>query len=330
MSIITKVFSELTELNQFANQKLYQSFPIEAIISDCPDYHIAVEDNGEITARCSIWYNNTVQGEHDEKVGTLGHFEATDGMSAKAVIEKACEILKRENCVVVLGPMNQNTWKKYRFVTSMNDYPPFLLEPTNPIEYPQYFIDNGFKNYATYYSTLESPIQYDEEKCSRLLKRLSEENINIKIFDLTQFDEQLDIIYDLSLQCFQNNLLYTPLEKESFKQQYLAYKSYLIPELIFLAFENEKPIGFFFTIPNYNQKAYQDKIDTIIFKTIGVLPEYRQKRIGSAFFELARKKALELGFESSINALMYQENVSMNFSPNAQVIRTYNLYRKEL
>lgn len=233
MQTIIKEYSVFQSLVPFMDHKLYQDFSLQALMADCPDYHIVIVENEPI-AYCSVWYSNTVSGKNGEKIGAIGHFEAINEVGAKAVIEQACVLLKKHGCVAVVGPMNQNTWKKYRFVTESNGLPPFLLEPHNKMEYPNYFIGSDFYEYATYYSTIENPIMFHEEKCNTALSALKQEDIYIETFDMNRFDEQLDLIYELSLACFERNLFYTPLDKESFRQQYLVYKNYLIPELIFL------------------------------------------------------------------------------------------------
>lgn len=324
-----KIFSNIQDIEPYMTQKLYQGTSLSSLQADCPDYHIVVEQN-EVVARCSVWYHNTIKGNNGESIGVIGHFEALYEAGADAVLKQACQLLKEQGCCAIIGPMNQNTWKKYRFVTASNGAPPFMLEPQNPPEYPHYFKQAGFFEYATYLSAIEKKFDEQPQKCDEILLSLQQNDIRIETLDMARFDEQLEMIYELSLDCFQQNLFYTPLEKESFLQQYLSIKNYLIPELIFFAFHKEKPIGFFFAIPDYNQKAYQENVDTVLFKTIGVLPEYRQNKIGSAFIELAKTKAKQLGFQKVIYALIYSENVSQKLTSEATSFRTYTLFRKEI
>lgn len=330
MQIIIKNHSELQELSEYMTQPLYQNTSITALLADKPDCHLLIKEAAYITAHCSLWYSEPFIENRNKKMGIIGHFEATSQTNAHLILKQACSLLRQHGCSAVIGPMNGNTWRKYRFVTQTNGNPPFLMEPQNPTEYPEYFRSFGFSNYASYYSTLETPIEYDENACNATLAKLKQDGIYLETLDMNHFEQQLDIIYELSLVCFKDNLFYTPLEKEDFYQQYLSFKDYILPQLVFFAYQDDKPIGFFFGIPDYNQKAHQKKIDTVLLKTIGVLPQYRQKRLGGLMISLAKQNAIQLGFQNAIYALMYQDNASRKFGQHVSPLRTYSLFYKEL
>lgn len=326
MDIIVKQTAQIADLAALMGSGVYAETKIESLCADSPDFHVVAVENNLPAACCSVWHSETV----GENLAAIGFFRANGEKAARAVLEKAEELLKAEKVLAILAPLNKNTWKSYRFVTKTDGRPPFLLEPQNPPEYPEFLRSCGFAEHEEYYSALEEPILLDEKKLSGTLSSLADKGIKIRRLEMESFEKELDIIYSLSLVCFKDNLYYTPLERESFAAQYTAYKKYIVPKLVFFAFDGEKPVGFLFTIPDYNRLSYGESADTLILKTIGVLPEYRGLGLGGALINLARKEGIRLGMKRAIHALMYSENISRKFNPSAGIFRTYTLFRKEL
>lgn len=61
---------------------------------------------------------------------------ATLGMMGEGLSDRGFD-----NLVV---PMNGNTWRRHRFVIESDGRKPFLLEPRNPVEHPQWWRQAGF------------------------------------------------------------------------------------------------------------------------------------------------------------------------------------------
>jgi len=328
LKVLTK--DNINEIQKYIDQKIYSNFSAEGFIGSQADFHIIYESNETILARCSVWFTHAPKGEDNSKIGTIGHFEALNQDAAQAVLEKSCQVLLQNGCTSAVGPMDGNTWRRYRFVTYSDGSAPFLLEPQNPAEYPAWFKESGFEETSQYFSK-RSELPKSFEECDKLISDLENQNITIRNIDMSKLDSELDIIYDISAIAFSNNLYYTELDKENFKKQYYAYKDYLVSELILLAFNDDKPIGFVFLIPDYNEMKTKGKVETIIAKTIAVLPEYRRIKLGSAMLKEAYRNSVDLGFKDVIVALVYDENVSANLiDKEFDYNRKYTLYIKNL
>lgn len=322
--------NNISEIEKYLEQEIYKDFSTLVFTSTQADFHIIYEENGKIFARCSVWFSNAPKGKNGEKIGTIGHFEALNQEFANAVLEKACEVLRENACISAVGPMDGNTWRRYRFVTYSDGSTPFLLEPYNCLEYPVWFEDFGFRPEAQYFSK-RSKIKGDFGDNSKRILELEKKDITIKPLDMQNLDAQLDIIYEISAVSFSNNLYYTKLDRESFKKQYYAYKDYLIANLILIAFDKDTPIGFVFLIPDYNEMKTKSKVETVIAKTIAVLPQYRQIGLGNAMLNLAYSNCTNLGFKDAIVALVYSDNVSAKLiDKDFDYNRKYTLYIKDL
>lgn len=150
--------------------------------------------------------------------------------------------------------------------------------------------------------------------------------LEIKTIKLTQLEEALDKIYEISIQSFKSNLFYKPIEREAFKAMYRGYQQFLVEELVLIAEKAGRPVGFIFAVPNYFDQTRR----SVIIKTIAVLPEYQQEGIGKKLYQEITNKALNLGFTEFITALIYKGNHSQKLCESAKMMREYTLFRKEL
>lgn len=102
------------------------------------DAHTLVIRKGEIVARCSLWWSEPppLAGQGP---GIIGHFAALNALDAGELLDAACLELARHGCTVAVGPMDGNTWRRYRLLTGRGPERPFFLEPDNPDEWPAFF-----------------------------------------------------------------------------------------------------------------------------------------------------------------------------------------------
>ena len=92
--------------------------------------------------------------KNDLPIGLIGFFEAQKNFRATdLLIEDAVVWLKDQGCTQIIGPMNGDTWHKYRFNVGPWKEHPFLLEPYNEPYYPELWERAGFEVLENYYSS---------------------------------------------------------------------------------------------------------------------------------------------------------------------------------
>lgn len=321
---------DIEQLSDFKDKAIYQGFMISNINHHEPDMHLLVLNDNQPAARASIWWRNTPELE-GKNVGTIGHFSAVDKSSAKYLLDSCCEVLKRQGVNTVIGPMNGSTWRSYRFITERGSEPGFFLEPDNPDEYPGYFVEAGFYPIEQYESAVCYDLSVKDERLAKAEERIKEEGIGIRKLDIEKFEDELNIIYQISLEGFKDNVLYTPMGKEDFIKQYLPLRDIIIPDLVLIAEDKDKtPIGFMFALPDINQLKRGQKIDTVILKTIAVLPERRSVGIGSLLLGRVVETASKMNYKKAVFALIHRANNSRNIAVHyGRTMRTYTLYAKK-
>lgn len=288
----------------------------------------AIVDDG--TAEALLWWTQT-PALPGEKIGAVGGFQASGAAAAAAVLGRAVDRLRAEKCSLAIGPMDGNTWRRYRFVTDAGTEPPFLLEPTNPPEWPGWWCAAGFAPLAEYYSAATRDLATRDERLAGVATRMAAAGVAIRSLDATRFEEELARIYDVSVISFQENYLYTPLPREEFVGQYRAVRAQVRPELVLLAEQAGRPVGYVFAIPDLARAQRGEPATTMIVKTLAVVPGRANAGLGALLLDTVHQAALRLGFTRAIHALMHETNRSRNLSAHfAQMIRRYTLFARRL
>jgi GNAT superfamily N-acetyltransferase len=297
----------------------------ENFTAHAADEHLALE-NAE--ARCSLWWKE-VPEVSGQRLGCIGHFSASDTESGTVILHAAMDVLKTHSCTMAVGPMNGNTWRSYRLVTDPGTEPPFFMEPENPAFWPDIFLASGFSSLAEYSSSMVRDLDRSDSRFSRALERLTQQGIHIR--NLENFEEDLRKIYEVSVIGFTKNFLYTPLPEKAFLAQYLPYREKIRPEFVFLAEQGGKPVGYLFAIPDYAEALRGERMETLIGKTLAILPGRPFAGLGVVLVELLHRRARDAGYSQVIHALQNESNQVRNLSSAfGDIIRKYSLFSRTL
>lgn len=295
------------------------------------DQHFAVLDNKQqIRARCSIWWRDSAR-VNGTPTGTIGHYAATDEAFGATALEFACRELRNRGCELAVGPMDGNTWRRYRFVTERGTCKPFFLEPDNPDEYPIHFKRHGFSTLANYVSEINPAMVSRQPELGDLRRKMESLKIEIGSIDPADPASDLDGIYDVVSESFKDAFMYTPLARDSYRQMYAPLLGQVDPKLLLVAKQEGEVVGFIFSPPDVLQRSYQEQVDAIVIKTIAILPRSELSGLGRVLIVDLLKNALEMGFTTAISALMHTDNRSQKISSDcAGPMRRYSLFAREL
>ena len=305
-------------------------FDANVFASHRPDAHWVVVEEGVLKARCSLWWHHAPPIPSG-KAGLIVHFAAADDESAATLLECACRQLAEQGCTFAIGPMDQNTWRDYRFVVDEGDRPRFFLEPVTEPQWRQQLRRDGFAEIAWYCSALVEDLTVRCPRLSRVRERMDAIGIRIRTLDRNQLDSELKQIFAIVQLAFQDNPFYVPVSEADFLEMYRPLGHAIPTELILLAEHDEKVIGFIFAVPDLLQAKRELPIDTVVVKTFGVLPGRAHAGVGQVLLEEVHQRAANAGFRNAIHALV-REAAHMNRIVDRYGIsfRRYALFGKEL
>lgn len=303
----------------------------DEVVRHAPDVSLVVRDGARLAARCSLWWGDTppLPGQ---RLGVIGHFGAREEGAARALLDEGCRRLQQAGCTMAVGPMDGNTWRRYRLVVDPMTEPAFFMEPTNPAMWPSYFADAGFTVMERYTSGLNSDLSVRDPRAGELEERFRDRRVLLRQVNRDDFANELRRIYAVAEVSFRGNVLYTPLPEAEFAEQYAAVRPLVVPELVLLAEHEGRPVGFVFCLPDLLEKRRTGVARTAIIKTLSSLPEReRYGGLGSLMTDHVHRRAHDLGLTRVIHALMHETNQSRKISDRTGVtMRRYALYAREL
>lgn len=233
----------------------------------------------------------------------------------------------RAGASYITGPIEGNTWQRYRTVIASSGAPAFMLEPHNKNwkDYVSSGIEAGFNITATYASSVcDLSASLSEPDFSKFSK------LTFKPFDMAAFDQQLMEIYQLSCQSFVKNYLYSAISEEQFLALYAPLKPFLAkyPELTELVYDDGQLVGLCLVLAD----CLDNSGKTAILKTLMRQGGNAYKGLGLALVQRAILRSQKAGFAQLILALYKEDGMSAYIANlvNATVIRRYGLLSKSL
>lgn len=308
-------------------------------VADADAHWLAFGGDGAPVARCSLWWRNTPAPpagvvNEQERLGLIGHYAAAGASAGVALLEHACRELATQHCTLAVGPLDGNTFRHYRLLTERTvdgrARLPFFLEPDNPDDWPAHFTVSGFAPLAHYFSAL-AELAPGDPRTGALAEQVAAHGVRIRPVEIGQFEAELQRIFRVATESFAGNFLYTPISAAEFSAQYEPVRPLVEPRLVLIAEQNATPVGFLFALPDLAQAQRGEPIDTVIIKTVGVVPALGGIGLGGLLVAQVQEQAFQLGYRYAIHALMFEDNLSRKISARyAHPMRRYALFARPL
>ena len=326
-------------LEKYVKENDISQNEIAGIQIERPSEIIVFQDEAEkMAGNLNLWHNRpNYNGKKTSYIGNIMIFEKYRKEEfEKEIFDTLFEEIRKNEIEVIIGPLNGTTWNTYRYVTKTGNRKPFLMEPWNESYYVELFQKIGFKPLANYISTImENMNPVKRENLSKKIEKIKKLNyykdIKVKSSENEDIIPMLNKVYDLTIQAFKNNFLYSELEREIFIKMYMKYEDKIEKKFFKTLYLKDELIGYVFGIPDYAELEYKRNIETMILKTIAVSPKYNGKGMGYILIDELVKEAEKSGYKNVIYALMYEKNISKNIGLLlGDELRRYTLFIKEL
>ena len=264
-------------------------------------YFIKVYNNADLIAHVGLILDERFKNGE----AIFGFFECVND---KSVFDNLWQTLtkleKEKNINCIKGPINATTWHQYRItVPSQSNYPLFTSEPLNENYYYEFLKDKAPSECIFYYSGLRKKFDAILQATKPDFLKTTKEGLKIKINNAIRIDD-LGEILALSNNIFKNNWGFVSFNEEEFIDLYSESKLDKFIQSVYLAYFNSELIGFCSLIK---------KEQTLIIKTIGIVPEFQSKGIGNAIIHKVHRDAINSGIDNIIYALIYNENKVKHF-----------------
>lgn len=224
-------------------------------------YKFLIYEKNKVVGRFAI----TIYPNDD--TAYIGFFECiNDNEVAKFIFDTATKFAKENNYKRIVGPVDASFWLKYRLKINMFDKAPYTGEPYNKDYYYNMFLDNNYKVIEHYTSSIYENVDnnYENEFYSNRYNSFIEKEYKIESPNMDEFERILKELYSLLTKLYSDFPIYKHLSEEDFINIFKKYKKIMNPEMIKLAYYNNKMVGFYISIPNYNNLVYNVNIINLI------------------------------------------------------------------
>ncbi len=295
------------------------------------------DEHGEAVGRIAAFYNRDQAAEEEQPTGGCGFFECIDSQEAADMLfDAARDWLASKGMEAMDGPINfgnRDEW--WGCLVEGFELQPLYTNPYNPRYYKDLFENYGFKNYFnqfTYQRNLKAG-EFNKTVYDRV-RRLEETPgyrfAHIRKSDLEQVADDFRLIYNKAWASFPG---VRPMTREGAQALMRNMKPIIDEKLIYFAYFNDEPVGFFIMVPDLNRVIgrfhgkfhiinklrlmamlrFTRKADRVFAIIFGVTPEFHGRGIESGImyeFEQAVQrgeihyKTLELAWMGDFNPVM--------------------------
>lgn len=303
-------------------------------------------DGQRVVARVVARVSPVLTDKHDAPLGMLGFFEAFEAPDeVMQLLSAGIAWLNDQGASTIVGPIDGDTWHRYRFNVGPFDQPPFLMEPYNKPYYGELWQQAGFQVLEEYYSKVVDA-QAAAAPMSKIHQRVLSRGYRLRPISMDRFEAEMGIIYELSTDIFAANFLYEEISLNDFLDLYRPARALIDPELVLIAeLPTGEPVGFVFALVDYHLavKAMRGgkgllaklrfllsrrKAKAVNVKSLGVKSEYRRSGLAAAMMCECYHTILRKGFAQANLCLIREGNPSGQLDGGVgTVTRRYTFYQ---
>lgn len=295
----------------------------QAPTATLPDATLEQLGDGPSAARCALWWSAT-PSHRGRRTGFVGGITSSNDDALALLLVRAARRLRDAGCELAAGPVDGDTWHRYRLVTASDDTPPFALEPYSPPAAVAPWLRTGFTPLETYASYRDDALGARDPRVPVLAARLRAAGVMVRPLDLARFDDELAQVHALALRGFAAAPLFAPIGFDAFAALYRPLAPLLDPRLCLVAECDGRIVGVLFGLRDARAPR------TVVLKTVVRDVHRRFAGLGFVLTDAARAAAHALGATRAISALQHDGTAARALAPHALPFRRYAVLAKEL
>lgn len=213
-------------------------------------------DKNELIGRVAAFINPKTAYSENQPTGGIGFFESLNDQSiANFIIDTGKNWLESEGMEAMDGPVNLGERNQFWGCLTENFTDPNSYAMNyNPPYYPNLFESYGFKTYFYQYLYKRPVVLAVQDVFVRKVDRLREvSNIRVSTVvgkSLTQVAEDFRTVYNAAWGGHDH---FKPLTSDAAQKIMNSLKPIIDKRIVFFAYQNDDPIGFFVNIPELNE-----------------------------------------------------------------------------
>jgi len=308
------------------------------------EFFLARRD-GKPAGRIAAIHDRIWEQTHHEKAAYWGWFEVVDDPAvAKALFDAAFDWARKRGCTRIIGPMTPNANDFIGTQIEGFEGSPVMMMPYNPSYYDRLIQGYGSRKWKDLVAWMMDNPEIPE-RIAKIMPRVEKKGgFTIRTFNMKDFANEIKRFNELYNQFEQVNVVFTPMTPAEIDMMANDLKMVAVPEIIFFAEVEGKPVGVSLTLPDFNvafKKAHgrlfpfgifhlltaKKKTNLVRTLSMGVLKEYRNRGIDLAFYYYSYKNGVPLGYRAAEMSWVEEDNVAMTNTALKLGGKPYRKYR---
>lgn len=257
---------------------------------------ILIDQNQQTIGRIAAFYSPIYYKNIGRNVGGMGFFECIKNQEAAFLLfDTAKQWLLEKGMTAMDGPINFGERDRFWGLMTSGFKHPSYHENYNPPYYKTFFDTYGFKTIIEQSTSEIAIAEFNFERFNRIAQRvLNNPNYTFKHFELAKLDQFASDFMTIYNQAWSHRPDFVPMTYERVSTILKSLKSILLEDIIWFAYANNEPAGFFINVIDVNQIFRHlkgkmtlwaklkflwyrkfGKIDRIRGVVFGVIPKYQ-------------------------------------------------------
>lgn len=193
----------------------------------------------------------------NDSTAYLGFFECIkEEAVATFLFEQAQAYAKQIGCKSIVGPVDASFWIKYRLKINLFDKKPYTGEPANADYYYSYFLKNGYEVWQHYTSNRYAKVEDKIEIYDNRFQKFEDAGYRFVNPSMDEFDKIIGQLYVMITDLYSDFPIFKQVKEEDFRAVFSDYRYILDEKMVVMAYYEDKPVGFFVSVPNYGNAVY--------------------------------------------------------------------------
>ncbi len=309
--------------------------------------------NNKPVGRIASFIDKAYSYTDDEKIGFFGFFECINNYKiASALFNETEKWLRSQDITDMQGPINGRVDVGAGFVIKGFEHLPYLIgHYSQPyyINFAEKYKFRKSKDLISYKVDLTKPIP---SKVKETAKRCQKNGINVRSFNRFKLKSEMDWWLKMFMEEFSDHWGYTDISLEEVKNRFgIKQLPWILDSNLFLVAEiYNKPIGFRWSLPDYNQifkkldgrlglialiKVFltRHKINRGRFIIMGIKKKYQGRGIGTCLNYHTLVEMKKRGYKSAEYGWIDENNIASCKAAEkigGKHYKTYRVYEKKL
>ena len=317
------------------------------------EYFLALRD-GRPVGRITAQVDDNFQSFQENRWGWFGFFECEeDPEVAKALLDRAEQWLRGQNCDRMVGPADFTTNDECGVLLEGHERTPLILSPWTHRYYPALLEGAGMAK-AMDLLMWELHIS-GRHRVNPVIWKLADQveqrhGVIVRPFRKKDIQAEVSRFMEVYNAAWEKNWGFVPLTEKEVRHYAGQLKPFLDENWAYVAEKDGETVGAALTLPDYNQVLlhlrgrilpfgwakflwYRRKIDRVRVFALGVKPEWQHTGVAAKFYERHFEAATRTPQTYGEMGWILEVNKNMNKAMEAmcgEIVRRFRLYEREL